>query len=947
MSNTANTLTIDLNEEYKIKIEEPSKLSDSYFKDIYQRAAKATADILKKSEDADKIKDNPFKRQGEEYNNIIAFCGERGTGKSSAMITFAQALLNIEEADLIKKLDVTDKYKLSSYKYFSTEVIDPSMFEEKENIFEVVLAQLFSAFSKKLNDKNSNTNHEQKRKVLEAFQTVYDDLKTVQKNGEKYNGEALETLAKLSCGANLRSNFKDLVQHYLDFIKCDKEDKAYLIIPIDDFDLNVKAVADMAEQIRKYLMIPKVVILMAADIKQLSDAKEQSVRHDFATLIKADAMTETPKFITAKYLLKLIPVERRLLLPSIKIDGKTTTINIENSSFYNEENDYSNESIEELILRVINEKTGLIFLKPEYQLSYFVPRTLRGLRSFLIFLNSLNKAKDKNLTEFKDNFITKWCFEELDKQHFDLIENWLNLEFVERNKFFITKTFDLLRDSFAQKFNNKNEKIKEVLEWNGIYSESLNEISAKDNYPINVSLGDVLLAIKQLEFINDIELNKYCFAIKTLYSIEMIGLLNFSFFKNENKLSDENEIEALNKLYRIVGGQIIPENEDILKISNVNHIGFDILPRRRIEKIAGEYESRQSFNIKYSNFQFHHVLEVVDKQVRAIEIKNFSEYENEIKKLVEISINDESELDNNQIFQLTNFENMLLFQFFLIHIGVEDYPKRRRIDDDGYYNQTLGTTKATFKEKSKFDVFTFFLTSVFPEQIWKRNHLSDKYCFQGLFNQMIIERRKGNLLFPIYSIDLLIAIFNRRHFNQSLNVVDYNLPNVEIIDIQKLFSGIQQDLESIIIASIPSYKINSKPIWYEGLEKENKFEDLIFDFWNNKITERRDVRLKRSVYQAIDKITIDSVNFINSYNAKVAVLISSIKALSKDDVDNDILRPLIEKIDKCRVRLNTISNNISAALINSDNEKELNLNEDQTKKIIIDSYYRLKEIINE
>jgi len=333
MSNTANTLIIDLNEEYKIKIEEPSELKGSYFEDIYQRAAKATADIIAKSEKVNEDKDdkNPFKHQVEEYNNIIAFCGERGTGKSSAMITFAQSLIKLNETnDFYSKSPL-----LNGFKYFSTEVIDPSMFEEKENIFEVVLAQLFSSFEKELNNREKKQNIEKKRKVLELFQKVYDDLKTVQKNGEKYNGEALETLVRLSCGANLRSNFKDLVQHYLDFIKDRTDDKAYLIIPIDDFDLNVKAVSEMAEQIRKYLMIPKVVILMAADIKQLSDAKEQSVRNDFATLIKADAMAESPKSITAKYILKLIPVDRRMLLPEISLIGNRSFINVKNSNFYN------------------------------------------------------------------------------------------------------------------------------------------------------------------------------------------------------------------------------------------------------------------------------------------------------------------------------------------------------------------------------------------------------------------------------------------------------------------------------------------------------------------------------------------------------------------------------------------------------------------------------------
>lgn len=168
--NEESILEINLNEEYKIKIEDADKLSDSYFKDIYRKAGQVTADILAKSKKANtnKTDRNPFKRQDEEYNNIIAFCGERGTGKSSAMITYAQSLFEINNCN--------DFYKesplLKEYKYFPIEVIDPSMFEEKENIFEVVLAQLFSSFEKELNDSKRKYDLEKKRQVLELFQKV-------------------------------------------------------------------------------------------------------------------------------------------------------------------------------------------------------------------------------------------------------------------------------------------------------------------------------------------------------------------------------------------------------------------------------------------------------------------------------------------------------------------------------------------------------------------------------------------------------------------------------------------------------------------------------------------------------------------------------------------------------------------------------------------------------
>ena len=145
-------LTIDLSEEYKIKIENPDRLKGSFFEDIYIKAADAVEDIIEQTEKSNKKSDqnDPFLNEKQDYNNIIAFCGERGTGKSSAMISFAQSLLRLNDSK-----DFYVGKNLRSKNFHTIKVIDPSLFEEHENIFEVILAQLFSSFEKELNKKES------------------------------------------------------------------------------------------------------------------------------------------------------------------------------------------------------------------------------------------------------------------------------------------------------------------------------------------------------------------------------------------------------------------------------------------------------------------------------------------------------------------------------------------------------------------------------------------------------------------------------------------------------------------------------------------------------------------------------------------------------------------------------------------------------------------------
>lgn len=569
-----NILSIDLNEDYKIKIDKTSELPNSYFKNVYQKAAKATEDILKEA--SDKNEDNHFKRQGEEYNNIIAFCGERGTGKSSAMISFANSLINIKKA-----VGFYSEYsKISQYKYYPIEVIDPSMFEEKENIFEIVLAQLFSSFEKALDNNEKRTNIEDKRKVLELFQKVYENLKTIQKNGDKYNGEALETLSKLSCGANLRNNFSKLINEYLNFIKPEKDNKACLIIPIDDFDLNIRSVAHMAEQVRKYLMIPNVIILLAADIKQLSDAKEQNIREDFKTLINAKAMSESPKSITSKYILKLIPVQRRLELPYLQNNNQKIKLTKCDKIISQD-----NETIQDLFLRLCYQHYHILFIKPRIGIHTIIPNNIRELKEWLLFLAESPVKETEALQIFNNKFISYYCNNSLEKEEdlklIEIINNTssdeLHLKIIKEvlilfnsENLIIDKEYKSIIGDTADK--SENALIKDFI-----------EISKHGNYPFNISLGDLLLFLDVVyRYHRNERISKIIFSLKTIISIRLKrGIIN---------IGENSELNA------IIGGSMI--NNTRTKLLSRKRTGFMF----KYDKVSlNDIQLNEIMNVSYSN----------------------------------------------------------------------------------------------------------------------------------------------------------------------------------------------------------------------------------------------------------------------------------------------------------------------------------------------------------
>ena len=76
--------------EYQVKIVDVKKeeaITEDFFYGVYCQAYREAQKIIIES-------DNKEKELQETANNIIAFCGERGQGKSSAMLSFSKLLKN-------------------------------------------------------------------------------------------------------------------------------------------------------------------------------------------------------------------------------------------------------------------------------------------------------------------------------------------------------------------------------------------------------------------------------------------------------------------------------------------------------------------------------------------------------------------------------------------------------------------------------------------------------------------------------------------------------------------------------------------------------------------------------------------------------------------------------------------------------------------------------------
>lgn len=158
-------LVIKRGEEFKISVKDKIEKTDLFY-DQYISAAKMLNDIVSYAD-----KDTLEWEHSEFENNIIAFCGERGEGKSSAMMSFSKAVYEHDNHPDVSIFEGLDRIKNT---YFAEPiVIDPSMLDDVHNVLDIILATLYKKFQDQYKENNQSIDGYKREELLDRFQKVY------------------------------------------------------------------------------------------------------------------------------------------------------------------------------------------------------------------------------------------------------------------------------------------------------------------------------------------------------------------------------------------------------------------------------------------------------------------------------------------------------------------------------------------------------------------------------------------------------------------------------------------------------------------------------------------------------------------------------------------------------------------------------------------------------
>ena len=439
------TIRIEEKNKHNIKIETTDEFKKSYFCRIYESAAKSINDIAEKQktkiDDKNKFADPKemiYRRDCYRYkhrthdpvNNIIVFSGERGSGKSSALASFVNLLADNKEnnKDFDDSVEVEELKKLhKGNKYYVLKTLDPSHFTPEKNILFVIISSLFQEFKIKYRA-NSPGRKDIINEIMKLFEKTFKAVQNIDlKHSDQAAAESLGRLDELSISMDLKENIGLLVTEFMKFMQTiDGIDFNFFVIPIDDLDMNVDHAFEMLEQIRKFLIQERIIILMAANVRQLHLELEENYFDFYEKRFNArhrDNYRDIDvKRMASDYMSKIIPPSRRLEIPHLDIDFDNTNLEIVSKSDAedkkeNNDNTSNNSSdkdinLQKTILDMIWKRTGLIFVPEENQLHPVIPTNLRSLHQLVYLMISMDVAikKEEEKIIVDDKEITKEKF---------------------------------------------------------------------------------------------------------------------------------------------------------------------------------------------------------------------------------------------------------------------------------------------------------------------------------------------------------------------------------------------------------------------------------------------------------------------------------------------------------------------------------------------------------
>lgn len=523
-------------------------------------------------------------------NNIMAFCSRRGQGKTSAMLAIMKALKDKDLKDSKKGAELfwneahrlnsdrlnlcatqKDKSLVLDKRFYVFATIDPTTMEVHDTVLNIILARMTvkarAVYQSRQKEGRGDNDLPCYRNVMKKIHETVRKIDSIKHKHVLGDIDELERISETDDNRSTKFAFRELVQEFLRYIDYD-----VLVISVDDADMAPDRSYEITEDLRKYCVVPQVVIMMAVHLATLKNCVEQHFIDTYKLLLDTKYATDhMPKYacrnIAQRYIDKMLPDIHQIHMHYIeeKIEeGKEVILYYLDAEDKNVLPDVNGASdYVGVLARLIYDKTGVVLLDTNYWLHNFMPKRMRELTHMLSYFTKMDDIDDKdrnydlvNLMLYKfydvnpnslfenvsfDPVVADKCIknrmENLDKLEDYFFEHWCPVNLSKRlcNEMVQLRTAPL---------ESKNRRALEIMR---SYGEAGDEITnserAKGEFkyePSSYTYADVLIESKRLRdnvkspFKYDLR-----YAIVMYYTICMNKILSKSLFYNDCSILNE------------------------------------------------------------------------------------------------------------------------------------------------------------------------------------------------------------------------------------------------------------------------------------------------------------------------------------------------------------------------------------------------------------------------
>lgn len=263
-----------------------------------------------------------------EKRNILSFIGRRGSGKTTSMNEFCKILDSLDD-ETAKKWWIDnaleeEKEKMElrgkNFKFHILSPIDASLLGEKEDFFELILVKIYKEFEKDI-PFECQTSHqiEQSRGIAGKLQSILDGYFSTQ--GKSENNENERNLASIMNFMAETHDIERLIGELVELLfelKGKRYDYEYIVIAIDDLDLNIAHGYEMLDQLQKYFSYYKIIILLTLDYNQMQLVCKEHFYRALKCAADKEGYENHISNLANDYMKKIFHYSQRVYMPDIR-----------------------------------------------------------------------------------------------------------------------------------------------------------------------------------------------------------------------------------------------------------------------------------------------------------------------------------------------------------------------------------------------------------------------------------------------------------------------------------------------------------------------------------------------------------------------------------------------------------------------------------------------------